>query len=160
MALSNYYAPTEQELSGAPPKVLYELQMFRASVARCVNGDGNADPVLHNISLEATLLHARNLLDFFCGKKTKDDDIRAAHFLQESETKWWKSSQLEYLAALKKDLNYSINHLTYRRVQGKPRWDLVRISRGIEAAFKEFIARLPDNEQMAWILEDGGRTTA
>jgi hypothetical protein len=50
--------------------------------------------------------------------------------------------------------------LTYRRVQGKPRWDLVRISRGIEAAFKEFIARLPDNEQMAWILEDGGRTTA
>jgi len=144
------YAPTKDELRRAPPRVLYELNMFRASIDLCMNLDGKNDPVMHNVALEATLLHARNLLDFFTGGATSKDDIHAAHFISTPGANWWKSSKLSFLSALRDDLNYSISHLTYRRVQGKPKWHLKRIASEIEAAFEEFLQCLPNGEQAAW----------
>jgi hypothetical protein len=110
----------------------------------------NHDAILYNAALEATLLHARNLLDFFTGDPTSKDDIRAAHFLPLSGGGWWKSGRLGLLSALRNDLNYSISHLTYRRTAGKPQWDLASIAGEVQAAFEEFLVLLPENEQSRW----------
>lgn len=144
------YAPTKDELRRAPPRALYELDMFRASIELCASLDGKNDPVMHNVALEATLLHARNLLDFFTGDATSKDDIRAAHFISTPGASWWKSSKLSFLSSRRDDLNSSISHLTYRRVKGKPTWPLERIASEVEAAFEEFLKYLPNGEQAAW----------
>ena len=144
------YEPTDDQLREAPPRVLYELNMFFASSEACLGLSKDHDAVLYNTALEATLLHARNLLDFFTGDPTSKDDIQAAHFLPISEGDWWKSSQLGLLSSLRDDLNYSISHLTYRRTIGKPHWDLARIAGEVHAAFDEFLSLLPEHEQSRW----------
>jgi hypothetical protein len=156
MVWSNGYLPNKNELKDAPPRVLYELKMFHASVHKCQSVDVDTNPALYNISLEATLLHARNLLDFFCGNETRKDDIRAAHFISKNKLpagdNWWKSNKLGYLNSRRDDLNYSISHLTYRRVSGKPSWNVETISKEIKEAFDEFLSYLPNNEQVVWRL--------
>ena len=92
---------------------------------------------LRKMALEAALLHARNILDFFTGDSTSYDDIQAAHFLPSFTG--WKSDKLELLRERRKDLNSSINHLTYRRTKGRLDWDeLKMICDEVHAAFEEF----------------------
>lgn len=144
------YKTTDVERRKAIPRVLYELNMFFASSQAYLGLSKDHDGVLSNIILEATLLHARNLLDFFTGNPTKNDDIRAAHFLPISEGGWWRSNKLEHLSSLRNNLNYSLSHLTYRRIAGKPQWDLKRIAREVHVAFDEFLNLLPEHEQSRW----------
>ena len=144
------YTPTDDQLRQAPPRVLYELNMFFGSFEACMRLNKDHEAVLYNTALEATLLHARNLLDFFTGDPTPKDDIRAPHFIAVPGGGWWKSSQLGLLSSLRDDLNYSISHLTYRRTSGKPQWDLARIAGEVRAAFEEFLGLLPEHEQSRW----------
>jgi 5-methylcytosine-specific restriction endonuclease McrA len=102
------------------------------------------------MALEAALLHVRNILDFFTGDSTSYDDIQAAHFLPGFTG--WKSDKLELLRERRKDLNSSINHLTYRRTKGRLDWDeLKMICDEVHAAFEEFITLLPKDEQPRWL---------
>jgi hypothetical protein len=144
------YIPTDRELRQAPPRVLYELKMFFASTKAFMGLNKNHSAILYNATLEATLLHARNLLDFFTGDPTPKDDIRAAHFLPLAEGGWWRSNKLELLNSFRDDLNYSISHLTYRRTLGKPKWDIAAIAGEVQAAFHEFVSLLPEAEQAKW----------
>jgi hypothetical protein len=145
-----FYVPTDDQLQQAPPRVLYELDMFFASANTCLGLNKDHEASLYNAALEATLLHARNLLDFFTGDQTPKDDIRAAHFLPAAASGWWKSSRLGLLNSLRNELNYSISHLTYRRTLGKPQWDLAGMASEVRAAFEEFIGLLPEPEQSRW----------
>lgn len=160
------YKPSYEELQKSPPRVVYELKMFFASLNACsklhqlchkaLNEGGTwtqEDDDLRKSTLESTLLHARNLLDFLTGNPTRKDDIRAAHFLPNSEDCWWKSNKLELLSTRRDDLNFSISHLTYRRTtKDRPKWDLQTIADEVHAAFDEFISLLPKSEQSRWKL--------
>ncbi|MGH8065304.1 MAG: hypothetical protein ACRERE_08725 [Candidatus Entotheonellia bacterium] len=148
------YEPTEDQLQGPPKKFAYELWMFREAL-RFFLHPAPRNEALHNICLEATLLHARNLLDFFTGKPPLKDDIRAAHFLPQSvrteQGNWWTSSKLAQLQKRERDINKSLSHLTYTRVDEKPVWDdLAQIGEEIEAAYREFRELLPDKDRVAW----------
>ncbi len=108
------------------------------------------DDVICNATLEATLLHARNLYDFFA-KGPYKDDMRAAHFLPNPE---WRSSKLNLLGSRQTVINYGLSHLTHRRVsEVKADWNdlgLLKIADEMNAAFHEFIDLLPENEQSRW----------
>jgi hypothetical protein len=151
--------PTAEELLKAPDKVIYERYMFFASLNACLElqekkklDEGKTwtqkDDVISNATLEATLLHARNLYEFF-KKGPYMDNIRAAHFLSDTG---WTSSKLNLLESRQTVINYGLSHLTYRRVsEVKPDWnDLLKIADEINAAFDEFTNRLPKNEQSRW----------
>ncbi len=151
------YLPSSTDLAGAPKKVAYELQMFRNSTAIFLGlPESRRDRNLHNISLEAALLHARNLLDFFCGGQTPKDDIRAAHFVPSSALSkgqdWWSSTKLPTVNSMREDMNKSLSHLTYTRVGKKPSWDLAKFQEELEAAYKEFKSLLPEEERKLWVV--------
>jgi hypothetical protein len=124
--------------------------MFFASADACKNLNSENETILFNSALEAALLHARNLLDFFTGGPTHKDDIQAAHFITVPGVARWESNKLCLLSSHRDDLNYSISHLTYRRTNGKPQWDLPKIADEIKAAFEEFLGLLPEHEQSRW----------
>ena len=153
------YQPTPEQLLEAPAKVLYEWHMFFASLNACLKlqekkelDEGKTwtqeDDDIYNATLEATLLHARNLYEFF-KKRPYRDNIRAAHFLSDPE---WTSSKLNLLESRQTVINYGLSHLTYRRVsEVKPDWNELReIADEVNAAFDEFISLIPKNEQSRW----------
>lgn len=153
MTRHKFYEPSKNELEGAPNKFRYELCMFRESLALLYRLPQPPDQVLHNVYMEAVLLHARNLLDFYTGKETDKDDIRASHFVSRGEhpqDSWWASSLMPYLSGHKEDINKHLSHLTYKRVVEKPEWNWQKISEEIEAAYKEFLDRLPDTDRTVW----------
>ena len=125
--------------------------MFRQSLNFLNNLPEPKNPILCNISLECTLLHARNLLDFFCGKKSSKDDLRASHFVPKSQgLSYWTSSKLSYIESRREDINKSLSHLTYTRSLQKPLWNLQKIQQEIDEAYNEFLSLLPKNERSNW----------
>ncbi len=144
------YVPCQLELRYAPEKFLYELGMLRASAdALSLSSILNGSP-LWNIILEAALLHARNLYEFFSRKRCAKDDMLAGHFVKSKDGSFWTSGKLGYLASLKQDINKALSHLTYTRVSKKPCWDVERIRDEIEDAYAEFLALLPESERSNW----------
>ena len=152
MSNSSPYKPTTTELKGGPEKFLYELRMFRGSVGALQNLQ-HPNPALQttfrNATLESMLVHARNLLDFFCGAPSAKDDIRAGHFVSKGGSSW-TSSKLGFLKEHKDDINKHLSHLTFARVGEKPQWEPSRIQTEIEAAYAEFLGLLPESERKAW----------
>ena len=153
MAKPSPYKPSREELDGAPSKFRYELWMFRESLALLNRMPQPPNKVLYNVYMEVVLLHARNLLDFFTGKESEKDDIRASHFVSSGEHPQegrWASSLMPYLSEHKDDINKHLSHLTYRRVVEKPEWNWRKIGEEIEAAYQEFLDRLPNTNRMVW----------
>lgn len=156
-----HYKPTKLELEGAPRAFIYELQMLHFSIQLY---ELFKDPrsllfnqYIPNVVLEAALLHARNLLDFFVGGQPKEgnldkDSIRAGYFV--GKNGWWRSSKLPYLKVRKKDINESLSHLTFSRIKNKDRyhWNLPKIKKEIDDAYAEFLQLLPQNERGKWQL--------
>ena len=151
------YRPTINELKGAPRAFIYELQMFLryVQIFECFK---SPCPILLNESLrnailEAILLHTRNLLDFFIGKQPKqgkldEDSIRAGYFV--NKECWWQSDKLSYTKSRKNDINQSLSHITFKRIEGKYEWDLLKIKEEIEAAYNEFLLLLPVKDRVKW----------
>lgn len=144
------YKPTKLELEGAPRALLYELQMFRFSVQRCMDLE-----LLHNEALETALLHARNLRDFFCDDHSTEDNICAGYFVDESHKKegWWKSSRISYLLQHRTKINKLLSHLTFSRIKKEKDdkgWNLKVISEEIEKAYAEFYKLLPQEDGTKW----------
>jgi hypothetical protein len=152
MSKKKPYTPTNDEIQKAPPRVFYELKMFRGAAEKVMELGKPNDPVLYNAALESALLHARNLLDFFTGEPTDKDDIHAAHFINTPKDKEnrWTSAKMPLLMAQRTDLNYSISHLTYRRTKRKPEWDIPAIRHEVLAAFDDFKNKLPKDKKSAW----------
>jgi hypothetical protein len=94
---------TEEQLAGTPRAFQYELDMLRRSAQSCMDVQAHL-----NAALENTLLHARNLLDFFCGDRPckgapNETDMRAGYFVEGAN--WWKSPKLNYLQEHKAHIN-------------------------------------------------------
>lgn len=159
MKRKNFYQPTQSERAGAPRAFIYELNMFHFSVQLCEFFRYPCSTLLnsniHNVALEAALLHARNLLDFFIGVQPMvgdldEDSIRAGYFV--GKNSWWTSSKLPRLKDRKKDINKGLSHLTYSRIKNKQRyrWNMQEIKKEIDDAHAEFLKLLPEKERGKW----------
>jgi len=157
------YKPTKPELDGAPRAFIYELQMLHFSVQLLELFKDQRwvlfNKCIHDAVLEAALLHARNLLEFFTGDRPlkgnlNEDSIRAGYFIKESHKNQkgcWKSDKLSHTKSRKNDINKSLSHLTFKRIKEDYKWDdLPKIKEEIEEAYDEFIQLLPENKQNEW----------
>jgi hypothetical protein len=143
--MSTKYEPSQKEREEALEAFKYELEMLRLAVARHLKEQGKQDKLVSNAMLECALLHTRNILDFFTGKKSNKNDIIALHFVN-------KSPQLPYIKSLRNNINKSLSHLTYTRVEvgKKYEWDLPKIRGEIEETYSEFFISLSDEEKAKW----------
>jgi len=156
------YELTIKERYGAPKTFEYEMQMFCWSIqmfeylknpCSILLNDG-----IRNSILETSLLHVRNLLEFFTGDRPMkgnldEDSIRAGYFVDEPHKKggWWKSSNLSYTQSRKTNINKSLSHLTFKRIKENYKWDdLPKIKEEIEKAYTEFLKLLPQEDRAKW----------
>ena len=140
------YSPAADESKAASAKFRYELLMFRH--AHDLLNTIPAIDATYNITLEAALLHLRNLYDFFCSPPTHQDDIQARHFTTHPLTTI--HSCLSAVAARQDDINKSLSHLTYTRTKKKPSWNMDAFREEIENAYQAFLALVPADERSEW----------
>ncbi len=141
------YVPSADDNNSAPTLFAYEMQMFRGTTDRILSWiPACNDGIVFRALLEAALVHARNLLDFFMGIPSPDDDILACHVVNN----YAPPSQLKYLASCRSDINKTLSHLTYSRVPRKRSWPLGRFRRAVEMAYIDFLALLPETERTKW----------
>jgi len=108
------------------------------------------------------LLHARSLYDFLTREPSpnkKHDDIVAGHFVTKEGGNLWRSSKLGNFKKLYgTDIDKFRAHLTYTRIKRKdtewPDDKIRKILYEINAAFDEFVARLPKSERPHWEIPD------
>lgn len=105
--------------------LLYEIEMFYDLGKRLVERR-ESDTPLHNALLEAFLVHARLLCDFFTQEPTHDDDISIhKHFGIDRCSLSTKDEEL-----LRTDVNKRVAHLTDKRLTVnvcKAGWNIGRI---------------------------------
>lgn len=157
------YKPTDDELAAAPRAFQYELCMFRQCLQMLSFFESPCavmvNECLRNSLLEATLLHVRNILDFFTRDRPvkgaiDQDSIRAGYFVQgycaHAEDSW-KTFDLPFTKSHNNDINSSLSHLTFARVRGDYKWDdLPKIRTEIESAYAEFFRLLPETDRARW----------
>lgn len=145
------YRPSAIELQGATKQFLYEFKMFLVAIDACQSHAVQKNLTLNNVMLESALIHARNLLDFFCGKESPKDNVIAGHYVRNPDGTPWVSSKLTFLSSCKADINKALSHLTYSRVKFKPTWRITEIRQEIEDAYAEFTTLLPVNDRSKWV---------
>lgn len=100
-----------------------------------------------NAALEAFLLHARSLTEFFYQASPRPDDIIAQDFMPMPVD--WKaicppiSGSLE---EMRRRAGKHLAHLTYERLQVTPEtkpWPFLEILSGVEAPLKVFVQHVP-----------------
>lgn len=148
--------PINQELELASTFIHYELQqllyMRRANPAAEKRQGVTADPYERNLwhtcntaTLEAFLLHYRNLRDFLNNKgndKGKHpDDVLALHYAPT----WTRT---DYVSPVTTDedirLNKLLAHISYKRQKLKPGdWQLTQMLENVCCAMERFIAAVP-----------------
>jgi hypothetical protein len=104
---------------------------------------GTLEGPISNAVLEAFLLHARALTEFFYNDSPRPDDIVAQDFMPVSVT-WTKecppiSTALENL---RQRAGKQLAHLTYNRLEVKPEtkpWPFLEILSGLEAPLRVFL---------------------
>lgn len=79
--------------------------------------------VLRNGTLEAFLVHARNLIDFFIGpQRPKQTDILAADFFDRGI--WVRGLQRGRLQQVRFRIGKKLSHLSYERLNDHDGWDV------------------------------------
>ena len=148
------YKPSPEQLEGARKPILYELQMLNAVVDMSVDCSRSRErPELGSALTDSALLDARNLYHFLTDTPSpkKKDDIVSGHFLRNKDGTPWTSSKLGLVKSYIEDINKFRSHLTYTRIAlSDRRWPLPEIRDEIDAAFREFLALLPDSERLHW----------
>lgn len=142
-------SPRNDELPLLAQDVLYEIGMFRLSVARLYQGKD------HDAWVEVLGVHTRNLISFFRSRRSKDDVI-ASDYVSGWNAETDGGKDLEWLAAGWESMNKRLFHLTaYRR--RVPKVDDSRLvvdsDSHMSAILQRFFARLP-NERRAWFHLD------
>ena len=150
------YNPTDDERKGALDVFRYELSMFWHALDIHTNITGKYSAIqktVHNETLESLLVHTRNLYDFFYGSATKEDDIRAFHFIEGGQQSW-RPAIPEYLRTIQPRINKYLSHLTYSRISKRATWDWMRIATEINNTYEEFIEALPAAEVAQWKIHN------
>lgn len=121
-------------LRSAARTIEYEFRMFLVGVAALSRAPS---PEERNLVLEALLIHARNLRDFFAASGKKDD-ILAVDFVSQLPR-----VALPYLRSptSRRRLNRLVAHASYSRPRLGKNWDVNRILRELEKAMRSFLER-------------------
>ena len=148
----------EAELEKVVRFIRYERHMFdwateqipRGPTAhewRC--GTGMVEEPIR-VTIEAALIHARALRDFFCRRrkelsKRDETDILAEDFFNDPGD--WQMPAFTYLEAKRVRLNRALAHLAYDRTAylSDEDWDFQEITNEIHCAWDEFLKRLPEH---------------
>ena len=119
--------------------ISYEFGMFRSSLRLWEAGqEESSSPFLLNVAIETTLLHARNLLDFFSLGGFKDD-VKARDFMSPQPR-----IALSYLRRNRKRVNKKLAHPSYSRSRMNSSWDRRQIESELDGAMRAFLERLQD----------------
>lgn len=149
--VSMSYNPTTDEVAGALPHVAYEVKQ---TLGLLQNLNSCTDGYTKNARLEALLLHARVLLDFFEHTRREKDNVLATAY-------GYPASEIKIDDGLRNRLNKDLAHLTYSRLQrqgAETNWDLGSLLKPILVRFSEFadhvvetkLNMLPAAEQTRW----------
>ena len=135
-----------ETLRKASDHLYYEIWMFHSLVAGLASGVAGEGPIC-NAMVESFAIHTRNLADFFYPKRTRPDDVVAAHYFDSSDT-WEKlcPPASEVLSAARKKADKEIAHLTYTRQKVTPEkkpWRFVELSQQIQPAIDAFCRSVP-----------------
>jgi len=130
-------------------KIKYEWNMLQYCYKRMSNEQVNTDMYEQNLFLEAFLLHARVLKDFFI-RDPSQDDVSAIHFFDDA-AEWQNIINIlcPYLRQHQKRLNKYLAHLTYERIREDKVWEVIAIFNELEYAWQQFYALLPQ-ERKEW----------
>jgi hypothetical protein len=108
------------------------------------------DKGIGSLLFEACLIHFRNLLEFFYGKREYSDDVVATDYVSPDV---WKASSPDWLREYKERCAKLLAHPTYKRVEhmeaGTMGWHLDAQFNHLQAEWSAFIEALPA-ERKAW----------
>lgn len=125
----------------------YEVRMLER-IAKALTPPP-AETLLKNALLEAFLMHARNLYDFFSKRPTSDDDVRACHYLATWDHKRASTNPVlqEYFGR-GKPANTKAFHLSIKRLsEPKTDWPVVEIEAAMLGVWKEFLQQWADRSR-------------
>jgi hypothetical protein len=147
-----YKARSIDERQRALVHVGYELTRMVELALRIGPADRAGDKVAADAFLEATLVHARNIIEFLKGGGRYLSDMRPSTFI----TGWELEPALaERLGDAKADIDRHLSHLTWKRVDdGAVGWPYKNVARQVVEAFRSLV-----EEAEADVAHGSARTT-
>jgi hypothetical protein len=132
--------------------VMYEYWMLKEGLrllASLQQGSPQANMPLKNIAIEVTLIHARNLLEFFTAGG-RSNDVKMSDFLATPPR-----VALPYLRRSKKRINRKLAHPSYSNSRMSSTWDFGAIQSEVDASIRRFLERLErDEPQLRKLFEE------
>jgi hypothetical protein len=150
--------PSDKDLVDLSEHVLYEMAML-VGIPRQFEAAAEND-IMTNVLLEAFVMHARQLVDFFFDHA---NDIRASEYFENPIQEWKivRGKEGSDLKDLVSRVGEEIAHLTWRRTKPKEPWNLVEILRRLETLSVLFLERVhpskvsrPDKDRFYRILQE------
>ncbi|MEI6623802.1 MAG: hypothetical protein WCP28_18065 [Actinomycetes bacterium] len=133
----------------ATAHIAYEVGQCIDSAVACrrKSAKPDGDPVVQNACLEASLLHARVLVEFLLEAPSRTDDMRIEQF----GPAWTPRSEVvveaaERLRAIKPVMNKHLAHLTWTRIfpVPEPDWFFIRIAEDILTIVDDWASHLAE----------------
>ena len=139
----------------AAKKILYEMDMLDYCIGRAARIDNKTLWQERSLILEGFLLHARVITEFLVkDPKFPDDDVSTRNFFDDSSL--WEDESEALCPFLSEQnnwarLNKMLAHLSYERIEyeknNQKKWELRQIHSETHAAFKQFVASLPEDRK-------------
>ena len=138
-----------QALASAADDLNYEWKMARVSARRLDRAQAAHDVWATNIALEAFLVHARVIRDFYASSAS-DNDVLAIDFLGSRPR---VRLPLLRSGVIRTRLNRRIAHLSFSRSRLKRAWNVQTLLNEINGAMTTFVALLAKrNAKLAAIV--------
>ena len=134
-----------EEMRQASDPLLYEIWMFKclAEEIQSRKSQSQTKDVVWNAVLDAFLIRARMLIDFFYKSRSNhDDDVLAVEYF--SSQAEWKSAIGEITSLLKEvkeDVHISVAHLSHAR--SKRNWPTQQIYAELSQTIDSFLNNIP-----------------
>ena len=137
----------EDSLKLLAEHVTYEIRCFHEALRGMDEVD---DPALNNLISEALLLHARNLLEFFCPNREHPDGIYASTFTVTVWTPRFGPSDViaggRSVRDLQRRLHRRIAHASRWRTRERSlpgTWSIAELAMSLTLELKHFVESLP-----------------
>ncbi len=128
---------------------VYEVDMLYYAATKLLDLNKSASSSINeiNLTLEAVVIHGRNLVEFFYYDNDDKNYARAFHFINKSEWSKQRPAITNPISELRNRSSVEMAHLTYNRIEGTPpekNWDWVPIVRDLLIASNIFLYLLPN----------------
>jgi len=133
--------PKEKLIAFSGEHLYYEIWMLYGVTDILLKGV--ADEYVYNALLEAFVIHASIIIDFFYRSEIYDGDARALHYIH--NIKGWRAalpSYQKYFKEFHRKRNKEVVHLSYTRLDVKPeekRWNARKIIKQIRKIVDLFL---------------------